>query len=108
MLALVKFSSHDCSACEFMAGFDSRMATDMGLEFIDVNMKNLQSYRHYRRILLQQHPLRRELELPTYFLVLDPDGDFHVQGEIVGSMTQENFRQRLEALCSKAASVAGQ
>jgi hypothetical protein len=94
---LIKFSTHDCSACQFMSGFDERVAEEMGLAFLDVNMKNPTTYRAYRRFLLSHHPGTHEISLPTYLLVRDPEGDFSVCGEIVGAMQEEVFRNRVRA-----------
>lgn len=67
----------------------------MGLAFLDVNMKNPIAYRAYRRILLSCYPGTHEISLPTYLLVRDLEGDFSVQGEIVGAMQEEAFRNRV-------------
>lgn len=78
-----------------MSGFDERVAKELSLYFLDVNMKNPVAYRAYRRILLSHHPGAHEISLPTYLLVRDPEGDFSVQGEIVGAMQEEAFRNRV-------------
>jgi len=99
--ALIKFSTHDCSACLFMAGFEKTVAQALDIDFIDVDMKDLESYLPYRDLLLQQHPKKREISLPTYFLVSKPQGDTCVHGEIVGAMQEHAFRERVSALMNE-------
>ena len=94
-LALLKFSTQDCPACQFMHGFDARVAAELGLTFIDVDMKHPPSYTPYRRILLHQHPNKRKMALPAYLLVQDPEGNFQVLAELIGAMQEEQFRSRL-------------
>lgn len=94
-LALLKFSTQDCAACQFMHGLDARVDAELGLTFIDVNMKHPPSYQPYRRILLHEHPYKREMALPAYLLVQDPEGNFQVLAELTGAMQEEQFRSRL-------------
>lgn len=106
MLSLVKFSTHDCSGCQAMAEYDAKTAQSLGLSFLNVNMKNPESYQRYRRILLHQHPLRKNLELPTYILVEDPDSHFRIKGEITGVLPEADFQQRIQALLDSATVVS--
>lgn len=105
MLTLLKFSTHDCQACQSMVGIDSRVAAGMGLAFIDVDLRNPETYRTYRPILLRQHPLKSGLALPSYLLVSDLEGDAEVQGEIVGAMPEQEFRTCLLSLMPDATLV---
>jgi hypothetical protein len=84
-----------------MAGFDQSVAGVLGLDFIDVNMKDLDSYLPFRELLLQQHPKKREFSLPTYFLVSELEGNACVHAEIIGAMQEDAFRERLSALIRK-------
>jgi hypothetical protein len=77
-----------------MADFDKLVSETLQLDFVDVNMKNPESYKSYRQLLLQQHPGKREMSLPTYLLVSWKDGDCAVDGEIIGSMPKVVFRDR--------------
>ena len=95
MPVLMKFSTHNCHVCQEMAGFDSAVADRLGMDFIDVNMNDRQSDHPYRKILLHHHPIEQEIAYPTYLLVHQPDGDFRIQGEIVGSLSQGSFRSRI-------------
>ncbi len=97
-LTLLKYSTHDCPACQGMAPFDARVATSMGLSFVDVDLKSPEVYGRYRKILLQQYPLKRELGLPTYLLVENPEVAFAIHGEIAGGMPEPAFRDRLRRL----------
>jgi hypothetical protein len=45
MRTLMKFSTHDCPACQEMAGFDASVVAELGFSFVDINMKNIESYR---------------------------------------------------------------
>lgn len=81
-----------------MAGFDHTVAEALGLDFIDVNMKDPDSYQPYRDLLLSQYPGKRDLSLPTYLLARGQDGGVSVQADLVGAMEEEVFRSRLKAL----------
>lgn len=105
MLTLLKFSTHDCPACQSMVGIDARVTAELGLDFIDVDLRNPETYRKYRSILLRQHPLKSTLSLPCYLLVSDPEGEAQIHGEIVGAMPEQEFRSRLQSLMDDAASV---
>ena len=98
LLTLLKYSTHDCPACQGMAAFDATVAMAMGLALIDVDMKSPEIYGRYRKILLRQYPLKRELGLPTYLLVENPDGVFVIRGEISGGMPEPTFRDKLRGL----------
>jgi len=81
-----------------MAEYDSEVAKEKGLPFLEVNVNDADIYKKYRHILLHQFPMKRELKYPTYLLVENPQGDFVVQGEIVGSCSREEFSDRLDSL----------
>jgi hypothetical protein len=98
MSSLLKFGTHDCPLCRQMADFDSTVATSLGLSFVDVDMKDPQIYRRFRKVLLQLYPLKRELQLPTYLLVDDPEGAFTIHGEVVGPCSKAEFEARLQEL----------
>ncbi len=87
----MKFSTHDCPACEEMAGFDAAVAAELGFSFVDIDMKNIDSYRVYRKYLLYGRSARREIALPTYSLVDLHGNDFAVHGELTDSMPQDRF-----------------
>lgn len=105
MLALLKFSTHDCHACQSMAAIDAMVAAELDLAFVDVDLRNPEVYRHYRPILLRQHPLKGTLALPSYLLVSDPEGQAQIHAEIVGAMPEQDFRSRLQSLVSEGARV---
>ena len=92
----MKFSTHDCPACQEMAGFDTSVAAELGFSFVDINMKNIESYRVYRKYLLYHPSGRREIALPTYILVDLRGDEFTVYGELTGSMSRGRFRASLE------------
>jgi hypothetical protein len=104
---LMKFSTHDCHVCLTMADFDSAVAASFGMNFIDVNMAGCQSDQAYRRILLHHHPIEQEIAFPTYLLVQDPDGDFQIQGEIVGSLSESSFGSRIAGLLTTSGQIQG-
>jgi hypothetical protein len=98
MLMLLKYSTHLCQTCQEMARFDARVARKLGVAFVDVNMKAPAIYGRYRRILLQQYPTKRELSLPTYLLVNNPEQNFEICGEINGGMGEKAFQVQLQRL----------
>lgn len=104
MLTLLKYGTHDCSICQRMATFDSRVADGLGLTFMDVDMKNPMIYGRYRKVLLHRYPLKHNLGLPTYLLVSNPEGDFSIHGEIAGGLPEDKFQARLQDLLREYAS----
>lgn len=97
MRSLLKYGTHDCQACQRMAAFDARVAASLGLAFVDVDMKDTELYRRYRKVLLERYPLKRELHIPAYLLVEDPEGAFSIHGEIAGPCAEADFTSRLQA-----------
>ena len=98
--SLIKFSSEDCGTCHRMSFFDSKVATELGLEFISVKLQDTVVYRKYRPILLKQYPTKEGMGWPTYLLVNEPEGDFKIIGELKGGIAKGDFRERLEQLIS--------
>ena len=88
----MKFSTHDCPACQSMSAYDSDIANELGISFVDIDMKDIDSYRQYRKYLLRNRSSRREIALPTYLLVDIQQEGFTVDGEIMGSMPLQSFR----------------
>ncbi len=94
----MKFSTHDCPACQEMAGFDAAVAAGLGFSFDDIDMKNIESYRVDRKYLLYRRSARRTIALPTYILVDLHGDDFAFHGELTGSMLRDRFRASLEGM----------
>jgi hypothetical protein len=94
---LLKFSTNNCQACLIMRGFDARVAHELDLEFIDVNMKDPLSYGPHRQVLLRQHPQKGNIALPTYLLVQSLGDEFVVLAELCGAMPENLFRNHLSA-----------
>jgi hypothetical protein len=105
MLTLLKFSTHDCHACQSMASIDSKVAAELGLAFVDVDMRDTELYRRFRHVLLRQHPGKSAVALPSYFLMSDQEGDAQVHAELVGAMPEPEFRSHLESLIRAVNSV---
>jgi hypothetical protein len=105
MLTLLKFSAHDCHACQSMVSIDSKVAAELGLAFVDVDMRDTELYRRFRHVLLRQYPTKSAVALPSYFLVSDPEGNADVHAELVGAMPEPEFRSRLESLIREANTV---
>jgi hypothetical protein len=98
----MRFSTHDCPACQEMAGFDASVAAELGFSFVDINMKNIESYRVYRKYLLYHRAGRRDIALPTYILVDLHGDDFAVYGELTGSLPRDCFRASLEDMVKQS------
>ena len=88
---LLKFSTNDCQACLMMRRFDARLAHQLDLEFIDVNMKDPLSYGPHRQVLLRQQPQKGNIALPTYVLVQSLGDEFVVLAELCGAMPEDLF-----------------
>ncbi|MEM6448307.1 MAG: thioredoxin family protein [Cyanobacteria bacterium P01_D01_bin.123] len=101
---VVKFSSEDCGICHRMANYDSKVAEELGLAFIDVKMQDTKTYRKYRDILISQYPDKSQMGWPTYIVCEEPDGAFQVLGEVKGGHMKGEFRKRLQAIMEPAAS----
>tara|TARA_B100000579_G_scaffold315270_1_gene264723 strand:+ start:3832 stop:4146 length:315 start_codon:yes stop_codon:yes gene_type:complete len=98
---LLKFSSEDCGTCHRMSFFDSKVASELGIEFISVKLQDTITYRKYRPILLKQYPTKEGMGWPTYLLVIDPEGEFKILGELKGGISKGDFRERLTELLQK-------
>ena len=96
--SLVKFSSEDCGTCHRMSFFDSKVAHELGIDFISVKLQDTLVYRKYRPILLRQYPTKEGMGWPTYLLVSDIDADFKIFGELKGGIAKGEFRERLAKL----------
>ena len=96
--SLIKFSSEDCGTCHRMSFFDSKVANELGIEFINVKLQDTLIYRRYRSILLKQYPTKEGMGWPTYLLVSNPDDDFAIIGELRGGMSKGDFRTKLKAI----------
>ena len=94
----MRFSTHDCPACQEMAGFDASVAAELGFSFVDIDMKNIESYRVYRKYFLYHRSARREIALPTCILADLHSDNFTVHGELTGLMPRDRFRASLEGM----------
>jgi hypothetical protein len=101
-LSLIKFSSEDCGICHKMAFYDEKVATELGLDFVDVKMQDTATYRKYRKVLLTQYPDKSEMGWPTYLLCEDPENDVKIVGEVKGGHPKGEFRTRLQTLIEAA------
>jgi len=81
-----------------MSFFDSKVAEELGIEFISVKLQDTLVYRKYRPILLRQYPTKEGMGWPTYLLVNNPEGDFKIIGELKGGIAKADFRERLSKL----------
>lgn len=102
MLTLLKYGTHECSICHAMADYDSRIAKELGLGFVEVDLMAPEIYRRYRAVLLHQHPLKQELRIPAYVLVEEPEGSFRIHGEISGDIPEDRFRALLQELITSS------
>jgi len=98
--SLIKFSSEDCGTCHRMSFFDSKVANELGIEFISVKLQDTLVYRKYRPILLKQYPTKEGMGWPTYLLVDKPEGEFKIIGELKGGIAKGDFRERLSKIIS--------
>ncbi len=96
--SLIKFSSEDCGTCHRMSFFDSKVANELGVEFINVKLQDTQVYRKYRPILLKQYPSKEGMGWPTYLLVSNPESNYEIIGELKGGIPKADFRARLSEL----------
>tara|TARA_Y100001968_G_C19429218_1_gene756056 strand:+ start:507 stop:815 length:309 start_codon:yes stop_codon:yes gene_type:complete len=97
-LSLLKFSSEDCGTCHKMSHYDSKVAKELGCEFINVMLQDSNIYRKYRRILLSLYPKKEGMGWPTYILVNNPEDEFQIIGQLKGGIPKGDFRVRLKNL----------
>ena len=100
-ISLIKFSSEDCGTCHKMSFYDLKVSNELGCEFIDVKLQDVNVYKLYRKILLEQYPNKEGMGWPTYLLVSNPTEDFKIHGVIKGGMPKGDFRNRLQELINK-------
>ncbi|WP_017326533.1 hypothetical protein [Synechococcus sp. PCC 7336] len=86
-----------------MSHFDSKVAGELGLRFIDVKLQDGKTYRQYRDILISQYPDKASMGWPTYFVCDNPEGEFDILGEIKGGHMKGEFRKRVQAVLDKVA-----
>ena len=98
MITLLKFSSEDCGTCHRMSHYDSKVADELGFEFVSVMLQDTTAYRKYRPVLLAQYPNKEGIGWPTYLLVSNPEADFSIHGKLKGGMQKGEFREKLTAL----------
>ncbi len=96
--SLLKFSSEDCGTCHRMSHYDSKVAEELGLLFVNIMLQDTATYRKYRQILLSKYPNKEGMGWPTYLLVSNPEGEFTVHGELKGGMQKGDFRSKLSQL----------
>ena len=98
-LSLLKFSSKDCGTCHRMSNYDSKVAIELGFDFIDIKLQDIDVYKKYRHILLKQYPNKEGMGWPTYLLVDNCDSkDFVILGEVKGGMPKGDFRNKLNTI----------
>ncbi|MDV3350822.1 thioredoxin family protein [Leptolyngbyaceae cyanobacterium CCMR0082] len=96
--SVLKFSSEDCGICHKMSFYDAKVASELGLDFIDIKMQDTATYRKYRRVLLTQYPDKSDMGWPTYIICEEPEGEFKILGEVKGGHPKGEFRKRLQAV----------
>ena len=101
-LTVLKFSSEDCGTCHRISNYDSRVAEELGLEFVSVLLQDTDTYRRYRKVLLAQYPNKEGMGWPTYLVVSNPESDFVIHGEVKGGMPKGDFRERIRATLPQA------
>jgi len=97
-MEVLKFSDMDCGICHKMSNYDSRVATELGLGFVQVIIQDRPVYRKYRAVFCAQYPkvagIHEGAGWPTYFVMSDDK----LIGEIKGGMDKGEFRQRLKKI----------
>jgi hypothetical protein len=101
LTTLINYSTHNCSVYQATAAYDSRITGELALAFLNEDLHNSRAYQHYRQTLLQQYSLKKNLYLPTYIRVSDPESDTQIIGEITGAPAEDALRSLLEALIGK-------
>ncbi len=101
--AVIKFSSADCGICHKMSFYDEKVATELGLDFVNVKMQDTATYRKYRKILLTQYPDKSAMGWPTYLVCEKPESDdVQILGEVKGGHPKGDFRSKLQAVLETA------
>ena len=85
-----------------MSFYDQKVATELGLEFVDVKMQDTATYKKYRKILRSQYPDKSQMGWPTYLVCEAPEADFQILGEVKGGHPKGEFRNRLKSILNVA------
>ena len=99
---VIKFSSENCGICHKMSFYDEKVAKELGLDFVEVKMQDIKTYRKYRNILLAQYPDKSEMGWPTYLICDDPEGEFSILGDVKGGHPKGAFRSKLQDVLATA------
>lgn len=83
------------------------VAAELGFLFVDINMKNNESYRVYRKYLFTSSHRSSRDRPPTYILVDFRGDDFALHGELTGSTTRDCFRVSLEDMAKQSEFARG-
>tara|TARA_Y100001968_G_C19025848_1_gene557384 strand:+ start:84 stop:335 length:252 start_codon:yes stop_codon:yes gene_type:complete len=81
-----------------MSHYDSKVAEELGCALINVMLQDTQVYRKYRNILLEKYPNKEGMGWPTYLLVVNPEDNYQIIGELRGGMSKGDFRDKLKQL----------
>ena len=102
MAILVKFQMSSCGTCGMMAKFDSKVASEEGVDFEVCKVTDVDDYVRYRDVLLLAHPDLENVGYPLYVLVdaVEPEDESEptMIGSIRGGMDKGRFRTKLKTL----------
>ena len=106
MAILVKFQMSSCGTCGMMAKFDSKVASEEGVDFEVCKVTDVDDYVRYRDVLLLAHPDLENVGYPLYVLVdaVEPEDEDAAAseptmiGSIRGGMDKGRFRTKLKTL----------
>tara|TARA_R100000458_G_scaffold38340_1_gene35873 strand:- start:2425 stop:3198 length:774 start_codon:yes stop_codon:yes gene_type:complete len=101
-MEIIKFYDESCGICHKMSHYDSKIANELGLGFVNVSMQDRPAYRKYRDILSSQYPkkggVHEGMGYPTYFIMKDKE----LLGTILGGMDKGTFRERVNRILDRS------
>ena len=98
-LKLVKFWSQDCGICHRMSHYDSKVAKELGVEFISVNEYDDRAWDAWVHVAEPLYSDTDGMGWPTYILVDHASkSNFVTIGEVVGGSDKGKFRRELNDL----------
>lgn len=98
-LKLVKFWSKNCGICHRMSHYDSKVAKELGIEFISVNKNDAEAWSQWVYVAESLYSNPKTMGWPTYILVdHESRENFVTKGEVIGGSHKGKFRSNLQEL----------
>ncbi len=92
---LIKFSSSNCGICNIMSKYDSKIVSDLGINFVDVSLQNGNLFEKHKKFLLKVNTNKGTIRVPRYILVRDINDENSIINDIEGGLKEESFEKKI-------------